>query len=58
MVVVGAFNQVNQSLRWFVDNFAVLAEWRASLFRVTKFPRSAVDVRKCGAASAKERCST
>ena len=37
MVVVGAFNQVNQSLRWFVDNFAVLAEWRASLFRVTKF---------------------
>ena len=37
MVVVGAFNQVNQSLRWFVDNFAVLAEWHASLFRVTKF---------------------
>ena len=37
MVVVGAFNQVNQSLRWFVDNFAVLAEWHAALFRVTKF---------------------
>ena len=37
MVVVGAFNQVNQSLRWFVDNFAVLAEWRAALFRVIKF---------------------
>jgi putative ATP-binding cassette transporter len=37
MVVVGAFNQVNQSLRWFVDNFAVLAEWRAALFRVMKF---------------------
>src|SRR5208282_930055 len=34
MVVVGAFYQVNQSLRWFVDNFAVLAEWRAALFRV------------------------
>ncbi len=37
MVVVGAFNQVNQSLRWFVDNFAVLAEWRAALFRVIEF---------------------
>ena len=37
MVVVGAFSQVNQSLRWFVDNFALLAEWRAALFRVIKF---------------------
>ena len=37
MVTVGAFNQVNQSLRWFVDNFAVLAEWHAALFRVIKF---------------------
>jgi putative ATP-binding cassette transporter len=37
MVVVGAFNQVNQSLRWFVDNFALLAEWRAALFRVIRF---------------------
>jgi putative ATP-binding cassette transporter len=37
MVVVGAFYQVNQSLRWFVDNFAMLAEWRAALFRVVKF---------------------
>src|ERR1700729_1816622 len=37
MVVVGGFNQVNQSLRWFVDNFALLAEWRAALLRVIKF---------------------
>jgi putative ATP-binding cassette transporter len=37
MVVAGAFYQVNQSLRWFVDNFALLAEWRAALFRVIKF---------------------
>jgi putative ATP-binding cassette transporter len=35
--VVGAFYQVNQSLRWFVDNFALLAEWRAALFRVIRF---------------------
>jgi putative ATP-binding cassette transporter len=37
MVVVGAFSQVNQSRRWFVDNFALLAEWRAALFRVIRF---------------------
>jgi vitamin B12/bleomycin/antimicrobial peptide transport system ATP-binding/permease protein len=37
MVVVGAFYQVNQSLRWFVDNFALLAQWRAALFRVIRF---------------------
>jgi putative ATP-binding cassette transporter len=37
MVVVGAFSQVNQSLRWFVDNFALLAEWRAALVRVIRF---------------------
>jgi putative ATP-binding cassette transporter len=37
MVVVGAFYQVNQSLRWFVDNFAMIAEWRAALSRVIAF---------------------
>jgi putative ATP-binding cassette transporter len=37
MVVVGGFYQVNQSLRWFVDNFALLADWRATLSRVIKF---------------------
>ena len=37
MVVVCAFYQVNQSLRWFVDNFALLAEWRAALPRIIKF---------------------
>ena len=37
MVAVGGFNQVNQSLRWFVDNFALLADWRATLSRVVKF---------------------
>jgi len=37
MVVVGGFYQVNQALRWFVDNFAQLAEWRATLLRVMTF---------------------
>jgi vitamin B12/bleomycin/antimicrobial peptide transport system ATP-binding/permease protein len=47
MVVVGAFNQVNQSLRWFVDNFALLAEWRAVLLRVTRF-REVLSMSECG----------
>lgn len=34
MMVVGAFNQVQQALRWFVDNFATIADWRATLLRV------------------------
>ncbi|SFC97765.1 ABC transporter ATP-binding protein/permease [Tropicimonas isoalkanivorans] len=35
MMVVGAFFQVNQSLRWFVDNVPTIADWRATLRRVT-----------------------
>jgi vitamin B12/bleomycin/antimicrobial peptide transport system ATP-binding/permease protein len=34
MMVIGAFNQVQQSLRWFVDNFSQIADWRATLLRV------------------------
>jgi vitamin B12/bleomycin/antimicrobial peptide transport system ATP-binding/permease protein len=37
MVLVGGFYQVNQSLSWFVDNFALLADWRAAPSRVTEF---------------------
>ena len=34
MMTVAAFMQVHQSLRWFVDNFSRLADWRAALLRV------------------------
>jgi vitamin B12/bleomycin/antimicrobial peptide transport system ATP-binding/permease protein len=34
MMVIGAFNQVQQSLRWFVENFHQIADWRATLLRV------------------------
>jgi vitamin B12/bleomycin/antimicrobial peptide transport system ATP-binding/permease protein len=37
MVVVGAFNQVQGALRWYIDNFSVIADWRAMLVRVTHF---------------------
>ncbi len=42
MMVVGAFNQVQNSLRWFVDNFAGIADWRATLFRVARFRNNLV----------------
>ncbi len=34
MVVVGAFNQVQQALRWYVDNAGNIADWQATLERV------------------------
>lgn len=37
MLIVGAFNQVQTSLRWFVDNFSSIADWRATLLRVASF---------------------
>ena len=35
MMTVNSFNQVQSSLRWFVDNFSRLADWGATLERVT-----------------------
>jgi putative ATP-binding cassette transporter len=40
MMAVGAFNQAQSSLRWFVDNFSVIADWRATLLRVASFRRA------------------
>jgi len=40
MMIVGAFNQVQSSLRWFVDNFSQLADWRATRRRVAAFRRA------------------
>jgi putative ATP-binding cassette transporter len=41
MMAAGAFNQAQSSLRWFIDNFSVIADWRATLLRVASF-RNAV----------------
>jgi len=40
MMAAGAFNQVQSSLRWFVDNFSTIADWRATLLRVASFRRA------------------
>ena len=37
MMIVGAFNQVQTALRWYVDNFSSIADWRATLLRVAAF---------------------
>jgi putative ATP-binding cassette transporter len=34
MMAVGAFNQVQSSLRWFIDNIGTIADWRATFLRV------------------------
>ena len=40
MMVVGAFGQVQQALRWFVDNFPRIADCRATLTRVCVLRRT------------------
>jgi putative ATP-binding cassette transporter len=44
MLASGAFIQVQSSLRWFVDNFSTIADWRATLLRVASFRRAVIDV--------------
>ena len=48
MVVVGAFNQVQSSLRWFVDNFSILADWRATRRRVASFQHAVLTMDDVG----------
>jgi len=48
MMAVGAFNQVQQALRWFVDNFSLIADWRATLLRVASFRLALTQMDKLG----------
>lgn len=34
MMTVGAFNQVYSALRWYLNNYLAIAEWRAHLLRI------------------------
>jgi putative ATP-binding cassette transporter len=51
MMVVGAFNQVQQSLRWFVDNTGSIADWRATLLRVMNFRQALLDLDRAEASA-------
>jgi vitamin B12/bleomycin/antimicrobial peptide transport system ATP-binding/permease protein len=41
MMVVGAISHVQGSLRYFIDSFPKIADWRSALLRVTTFRRAA-----------------
>ncbi|MBV9492281.1 MAG: ABC transporter ATP-binding protein/permease [Verrucomicrobia bacterium] len=49
MMAVGAFNQVQQALRWFIDNFSTIADWRATLLRIASFRETVVTMDQLGA---------
>jgi putative ATP-binding cassette transporter len=49
MMTVGAFMQVQQTLRWFIDNFGTLADWRATLLRIASFREIVVTMDNLGA---------
>jgi putative ATP-binding cassette transporter len=42
MQAAAAFTTAQASLRWFVDNFSTIADWRATLLRVAMFRRAVV----------------
>jgi len=44
MVAAGAFTQVQQSLRWYVDNFSTIADWLATFRRVATFRLALVEI--------------
>ena len=49
MMAVGAFNQVQQALRWFIDNFSTIADWRATLQRIATFREAMIAIDTVGA---------
>ncbi len=49
MVVVGAFVQVQGALRWFIDNFSTIADWRATLLRIASFRETVLLMDNLGA---------
>ena len=48
MMIVGAFVQVQQALRWFVDNFSSIADWQATLVRVASFRETLLKMDELG----------
>jgi vitamin B12/bleomycin/antimicrobial peptide transport system ATP-binding/permease protein len=46
MMAAGAFTQAQSSLRWFIDNFSVIADWRATLHRVASFHHAVISTQE------------
>jgi putative ATP-binding cassette transporter len=50
MMLVGAFNQVQSALQYFVNNFSNIADWLATLLRVATFRRTLMTMDQLGEA--------
>jgi putative ATP-binding cassette transporter len=48
MMIVGAFNQVQQALGWYTANFSSIADWQAALLRVASFRKMLLTMDKLG----------
>jgi len=46
MMAAGAFTQAQSSLRWFIDNFSAIADWRATLLRVASFRHALITIKE------------
>jgi len=44
MMAAGAFTTAQTSLRWFIDNFSAIADWRATLLRVASFRHALITI--------------
>jgi putative ATP-binding cassette transporter len=44
MMAAGAFTQAQSQLRWFIDNFSAIADWRATLLRVASFRHALITI--------------
>src|SRR5262245_14065644 len=53
MMGVGAFIQVQQALRWFIDNFSNIADWRATLLRVATFREAVLSTDDLGTSASR-----
>jgi putative ATP-binding cassette transporter len=53
MMAVGAFIQVQQALRWFIDNFSNIADWRATLLRVAAFREAVLSIDDLGTSASR-----
>ncbi|MBI4723489.1 MAG: ABC transporter ATP-binding protein/permease [Rhodomicrobium sp.] len=58
MMVSGAFYQVQQSLRWYIDRFPGIAEWQAMLSRVSFYRSALKELHSLGAHLANIRYET
>ena len=56
MMVVGAFIQVQQALRWCIDNSSTIADWHATLLRIASFREMVVTMDRLGATENRIEC--